>query len=215
MSLQTVRERMTAAARRAGRDPAEVTLVVVTKNRTVDQIRAVYGQGHRDFGENRAQELREKVPELPADIRWHFVGTLQTNKVRIVRPVVVMLHSLDRPHLATAWMKGPGRPPPALVEVNISGEPQKHGVAFGDLDQAVEEFIGLGVPVVGLMGIAPIVREPEEARPYFARLRESRDRIRRHHPQVTELSMGMTDDFEVAVEEGATYIRVGRAIFEA
>ncbi len=215
MSLVEVRERITAAARRADRDPAEVTLVVVTKNRTTDEIRRLYDQGQREFGENRAQELREKVPELPEDIRWHFVGALQTNKVRIVRPVVVLLHSLDRPHLASAWMKGPGRPPPALVEVNLSGEPQRHGVAFEELDAAVDEFIALGVPVVGLMGIAPIVSEPERARPFFARLREARDRISRRHPQVVELSMGMTDDFEVAVEEGATYIRVGRAIFDA
>ncbi len=215
MSLAEVRERMTAAARRVGRDPAEVTLVVVTKNRTTDEIRRLYDQGQREFGENRAQELREKVPGLPEDIRWHFVGALQTNKVRIVRPVVVLLHSLDRPHLASAWMKGPGRPPPALVEVNLSGEPQRHGVAFEELDAAVDEFIALGVPVVGLMGIAPIVAEPEGARPFFARLREARDRISGRHPEVVELSMGMTDDFEVAVEEGATYIRVGRAIFDA
>lgn len=215
MSLAKVQGLMAAAARRVGRDPAEITLVVVTKNRTVEQIRAVYEQGHRDFGENRAQELRDKAPLLPPDVRWHFIGTLQTNKVRIVRPVVVMLHSLDRLHLAEAWMKGQGRPPPALVEVNISEEPQKHGVAVADLDRAVDDFIDLGVPVVGLMGIAPIVSHPEEARPYFARLRRHRDRIRGRHPAVTELSMGMSDDFEVAVEEGATYIRVGRAIFDA
>ncbi len=214
MTLATVRHRMEEAARRVGRDPADVRLVVVTKNRTVEQIRAVYDEGHRDFGENRAQELRDKVPRLPEDVRWHFIGSLQTNKVRIVRPVVVLLHSLDRMHLATAWMKGPGHPPPALVEVNISGEPQKHGVALDDVDRAVDEFIETGVPVVGLMGMAPIVSRPEQARPYFARLREIRDRIRTRHPQVAELSMGMTDDFEVAVEEGATYIRVGRAIFE-
>lgn len=214
MSLVAVQERLTAAARRAGRDPKEVTLVVVTKNRTVEEIRRLYELGHRDFGENRAQELREKAPALPDDVRWHFVGALQTNKVRIVRPVVVLLHSLDRPHLAAAWTKGPGLPPPALVEVNLSGEPQRHGVTFEDLDAAVDEFVSLGVSVVGLMGIAPIVDEPEQARPFFARLREARDRIARRHPRVVGLSMGMSDDFEVAVEEGATYIRVGRAIFD-
>lgn len=213
MSLREVRERMEAAAGRAGRRPDDIRLVVVTKGRTATDIEAVYAEGHRDFGENRAQELAEKSVLLPGDIRWHFVGNLQTNKVRIVRPAVVMLHSLDRLELGEAWMKGIGMPPPALVEVNVGGEASKHGPSPEEAPALVDALVGLGVPVVGLMTIPP--PGPGRARPVFAALRALRDRIAADHPEVVELSMGMSDDFEEAVEEGASIIRVGRAIFEA
>jgi PLP dependent protein len=190
-----------------------VRLVAVTKERTSAQIRELYELGHRDFGENRAQELHAKLPDLPGDIRWHFIGPLQRNKVRIVRPAVVLLHSLDRVALAEAWLKGPGLPPPALLQVNIGREPQKHGVMPEEAVATAEQLVAMGVPLAGVMAIAPIVATPELARPYFAELRRIRDRVVALEPAAGELSMGMTDDFEVAVEEGATLIRVGRAIF--
>lgn len=213
MTYPEVQERIEAAARRAGRDPADVTLVAVSKEFGPDRIRELYDLGHRDFGENRAQELGPKVDALPADIRWHFVGPLQTNKVRHVRPAVVMLHSMDRMHLAQAWMKGPGMAPPALLQVNIGREPQKHGVDPDEAERVSTRMIAIGVPLVGLMAIPPPPGDPEDSRPHFVALRELRDRLAPVHPGIVELSMGMTDDFEVAVEEGATVIRVGRAIF--
>lgn len=214
MSYETVVERVEKAASGCARSPDEITLVAVSKERSVTEIRALYDRGHRDFGENRAQELAGKVGELPSDIRWHFVGPLQSNKVRLIRGSVVLLHSMDRPSLATAWMKGRGYPPPALLQVNIGREPQKHGVDPDDASQAWREFRRLGVPLKGLMAIPPLAERPEDSSPFFASLRELRDSIAVLDPDCVELSMGMSDDFEVAVEQGATVIRVGRAIFE-
>lgn len=213
VSLEAVGSRIAEAAARSGRDPAAIRLVAVTKEHTPVEVMELYDQGQRDFGENRAQELGAKVGAMPDDVHWHFIGPLQRNKVRVVRPAVTLLHSLDRMALAEAWLKGPGMPPPALLQVNVGKEPQKHGV---DPDEAVESALAvreMGVPLVGLMAIAPIVDRPDQARPYFAALRDLRDRIAGFAPAVRELSMGMTDDFEVAVEEGATILRVGRAIF--
>ncbi len=206
--------RVREAALEAGRSPDEVALVAVSKGRDVLTIRRLYDLGHRDFGENRAQELREKVPELPDDIRWHFVGPLQSNKVRIVRPAVHALHSLDRMSLATAWMKGAGSPPATYLQVNIGAEEQKSGVPIDEVSETLDRLARLSVPVVGLMAIPPLTDEPEGARPYFVAMRELRDRIVTRHPGVSGLSMGMTDDFDIAVAEGATVIRVGRAIFQ-
>lgn len=213
MSLSMVLTAVEEACRRVGRDPSEVRVVAVAKGQPPEAVRSLYDMGHRDFGENRAQELAAKAPVLPEDVRWHFVGPLQSNKVRLVRPVVSMLHSLDRESLAMAWMKGPGFPPPVLLQVNVGREPQKHGVDPDEAEAVCSHFLELGVPVVGVMAIPPLPKEPEDSRPYFRRLRHLRDRIRERHPQVVELSMGMSDDFQVAVEEGATLIRVGRAIF--
>ena len=215
MSLASVSARMLAACERAGRSADDVELLVVSKGRSMEAIRRLYEAGHRAFGENRAQELRDKVPEMPADVRWHFIGPLQTNKVRVVRPAVVALHSMDRESLAFAWLKGQGMPPPVYVEVNVGNEPQKAGVAPQDLGSFCDRLAGMGVPMVGLMAIPPVGEEPEDSRPHFARLRSLRDTIAGDHPEIVGLSMGMTDDFEVAIEEGATVIRVGRAIFES
>ncbi len=215
MSLASVSARMLAACERAGRSADDVELLVVSKGRSIEAIRRLYEAGHRAFGENRAQELRDKVPEMPADVRWHFIGPLQTNKVRVVRPAVVALHSMDRESLAFAWLKGQGMPPPVYVEVNVGNEPQKAGVAPQDLGSFCDRLAGMGVPMVGLMAIPPVGEEPEDSRPHFARLRSLRDTIAGDHPEIVGLSMGMTDDFEVAIEEGATVIRVGRAIFES
>ncbi len=213
MSYRTVMERVVAAAQRVGRDPAEVTVVAVGKTMPAHKILALYEMGHRDFGENRAHELAEKAEKLPNDIRWHFVGALQSNKARMVRPVVHLLHSMDRPSLAKAWSKGLGLPPPVLVEVNLGAEPQKAGVGPDEAGAMVDDLIVLGLDVRGLMTIPPISVDREESRSRFAQIRSLRDEIAHYHPSVVELSMGMTEDFEVAVEEGATLIRVGRAIF--
>lgn len=214
MSLAEIEHRIQTACDRAGRERDEVTLIVVSKERTVESIVGLYEAGQRDFGENRAQELRDKVPVAPADIRWHFVGPLQSNKVRIVRPAVTTLHSMDRDSLATAWLKGPGAPPPVYVQVNIGEEDQKLGVAASETPAFCERLVSLGVDVVGLMAIPPLAADPADVRPHFSALRGLRDRIVTAHPSVTGLSMGMSDDFEVAIAEGATSIRVGRAIFD-
>ena len=206
--LTAVRRRIAEAAAAAGRSADDITLVAVSKGRSLDQILEVYAAGHRDFGENRAQELVEKVPRLPDDIRWHFVGPLQRNKARKVRGA--LLHSLDREPLARTWVGAP-----ALVQVNIGEESQKHGVAPAAALEFVDLCRGVGVEVHGLMAIPPRAAFPEQARPFFAKLRRLRDDAGRHHPQVRELSMGMTDDFEIAVSEGATMVRIGRAIFGA
>ncbi|MGQ0849462.1 MAG: YggS family pyridoxal phosphate-dependent enzyme [Actinomycetota bacterium] len=213
MSLSSVLERVEKAAAQVGRDPSLLTVVVVSKGHSVGEVSALYRAGHRDFGENRAQELASKVGHLPTDIRWHFVGPLQTNKVRLVRPIVTLLHSLDREALGQAWMKGPGLPPPALLQVNIGRELQKHGVSPEDAPSVVDRLLGMAVPLQGVMAIPPAVDRPEAARPYFRSLNELARRLRSDHPALVHVSMGMTDDFEVAVQEGATMIRVGRAIF--
>ena len=212
-NLALVRHRIAAAAERVGRDLAEVTLVVVGKGQPASLLQALYDDGHRDFGENRAQELVAKVEQLPADVRWHFIGPLQSNKVRLVRPIVRLLHSFDRLDLAAVWMKGPGLPPPVLVQINIGDEPQKHGVRPETIGEVVEELEAKGVPVRGLMAIPPLANNPEESRVHYRRMAFLLAELQTAHPLVTELSMGMTDDFEVAVEEGATFLRVGRAIF--
>jgi pyridoxal phosphate enzyme (YggS family) len=203
--------------------PRDVTIVAVSKGRSSGEIMSLYQRGHRDFGENRAAEFSQKVDLLPGDIRWHFVGPLQTNKVRLVRPGLSLLHSMDRLALAGAWMKGPGLPPPVLVQVNVGSEPQKSGVDPVGAPDLVTAIVRLGVRVDGVMAIPPAVVEAEAARPYFRELKAIAVRLEIIRSQAGlevpgrispgQISMGMTDDFEVAVEEGATLIRVGRAIF--
>lgn len=213
VSFRAVSDRVAAAAARAGRDPDEVTLIVITKGRDTEQIRRLYDQGVRDFGENRAQELASKVGDLPGDVRWHFVGPLQTNKVNRVRASTHLLHSLDRPRLVRAWASNTPRGVPALAQVNIGGEAQKHGAAPDEAEALVAMALAEGVEVRGLMAMAPRVDHPEEARPYFRRLRRLSERLAGRFQGMEELSMGMTEDYEIAVEEGATMVRVGRAIF--
>ncbi len=213
MSLGSVNERIEAAKARRLTAEREVTLVAVTKGRTVADIVRLYDLGHRDFGENRAQELAEKAPDCPADIRWHFIGPLQTNKARVVRGQASLLHSMDRVDLAKAWMKGPGSSPPALLQVNIGEEPQKSGVTPEAVAEECQRMLALGVRLRGFMAIPPMATDPEKVRPYFAALWRIGSDLQAIDPDMSELSMGMSDDFEVAIEEGATIIRVGRAIF--
>ncbi len=218
-NLRRVRERIARAAARAGRDPAGVGLVVVSKGRTVAEIREVLAAGHRVLGENRAQELREKMSSIAEDVEWHFVGHLQTNKVNMVVGKVRLIHSLDSLKLAEAVSSRAcrlGTVQEVLVQVNISGEDSKFGVAPEEARGLLERLVELpGLRVRGLMTIAPLWAEGEEARPYFRRLRELRDELKEAFPAVdlSCLSMGMTQDYEVAVEEGADLVRVGTAVF--
>lgn len=217
--LEAVRGRISAAEVRAGRPPGSVTLVAVSKTFPTSTIRAAVEAGATDLGENRAQELRQKVAVLDAGIRWHFVGHLQTNKVRLVVGSVVLIHSVDRFGVAEAIARrarASGVVQPVLIEVNVSGEGAKHGVeparalALASEVQALE-----GIDVRGLMTMAPYSDDPEHSRPYFRSLADIGGDLQAEHPGAGELSMGMTRDLEVGVEEGATIVRVGEAIFGA
>ncbi len=219
-NVARVRGRIAEAALRSGRRPEDVTLVGVTKTVGLDRIREVVACGVRALGENRVQEARTKVSEV-SEVTWHLVGNLQRNKVKEALRLFRVIHSVDSFALAEeldrrgAEPKGMG-PVEILIQVNISGESQKHGVQPEDAPGLVAQAVRLaGVNVRGLMGMAPLVDQPDEARPYFRRLRELRDRIAEALPGsgASDLSMGMTDDFEVAIEEGATMVRVGRALF--
>lgn len=199
-----VRARVAASAARAGRDPASITLVAATKTVDVDRVQQVVEAGVVDVGENRAQELLAKT--AVQDARWHFLGQLQRNKVRRLAPWVACWQSVDRPELGLEIAR---RAPRArvLVEVNVGEEPQKGGCAPAAVPALVDTLRTAGLDVAGLMTVPPHHDDP---RRWFARLREQAFRL-----GLSELSMGMTDDFEVAIEEGATMVRVGRALFGA
>jgi pyridoxal phosphate enzyme (YggS family) len=210
--LDAVRGRMAAACDRASRDVSGVTLVAVSKTHEAQRIADAYAAGQRDFGENRVQEGAAKVEELRAAglaPTWHLIGHLQTNKVRAALEHFDILHGVDSERLAKAIGARAERPVKVLLEVNVAGETSKEGVAATDAP-AVAAAIGRipNIELAGLMTVAPMVDDPEDVRPVFRTLRELRDTI-----GLRELSMGMTDDYEVAVEEGATIVRVGRAIF--
>lgn len=211
-----VRARVGEAAARAGRDPRDVTLVAVTKDVPTGSIAEAVRAGICDLGENRAQELGRKADEVGTDVRWHFLGAVQTNKVRLLDRVF-LVHGLTRLREAEALQRRGERTHRSwdvLVEVNAASEPTKRGVAPGVLGSLLE---GLGsYPLVrprGLMIVAPQVEKNEDVRWVFERMRQLRDGCLADVPTMRELSMGMSDDFEVAIEEGATIVRVGRAIF--
>jgi pyridoxal phosphate enzyme (YggS family) len=202
--LEAVRHRVADAAARAGRPASSVRLVVVTKGVPPPVMQAAYDAGATDFGENRAQELLAKAPEIEGRPTWHFIGRLQRNKVAGLAPLVDLWQSVDRIELGQAIA---GRAPGAavLAEVNVADDPAKAGVATADAARLIDGLRSAGLSVGGLMTIPAAGRDP---RPAFARLAALADRL-----GLAELSMGMSDDFEVAVEEGATIVRVGRAIF--
>lgn len=208
--LAAVHARIADAAHRAGRRPQDARLVAVTKGRSVEAIRALYDAGQRAFGENRAPELHEKAPVLPWDVRWHFVGNLQRNKVKLLHQVVPLVHSFDRLDLVESWPKDLA----VLLQVNVAGEAQKNGVAPAEAEAALAALEKAGVRCLGLSTMPPLVDDPERNRPHFRALRETRDLLAASWPHLRELSMGTTVDYPVAVEEGATYVRVGRALFE-
>ena len=205
------------AATRAGRDPAEVTVIAVAKTFPADAVAEVLEAGATDIGENRAQELRDKMSVLGDRPRWHFVGHLQTNKVRGLAGRVALVHSVDRFGLGEAIARraaGIGATQDVLIEVNLGGEASKAGVEPPRAAALAAEVDGLeGVTVKGLMAIPPSSPDPEQTRTYFKELAALRDEVAKEVPTASGLSMGMTRDFEVAIEEGATWVRVGEAIF--
>jgi hypothetical protein len=217
-------ERVAEAAVRSGRESSAVTIVCVTKTVMMDRIRAVYAAGARVFGENRVQEAEDKIDywrawmaRLPAE--WHLIGHLQTNKARTAARLFDCVHSIDSVRLAREVGRRAGetgRVLPVLLEVNVSGEPSKGGLTPEDARLALPEMLSEpGIAIRGLMTIAPLNAPGELARPYFGRLRELRDALQREAASLTfaDLSMGMTNDYEAAIAEGATIVRVGRAIF--
>ena len=231
--IAAVQARIAAAAQRAGRDPAEITLVAVSKMHPAETVVAAYQAGLRVFGENRVEEAGPKAAAVAAllnrpssvvgrpssVIEWHMIGHLQSRKAEDVLPWASMVHSVDSVKLAgrlSRVCQAAGRELSILLEVNVAGEASKYGLTPAELPDAVEAIAALpGLRVRGLMTMAPIVPDPEEARPVFAGLRRLRDDLARRFPALDwrHLSMGMTDDFEVAIEEGATMVRIGRAIF--
>jgi len=220
VGLAAVRRRIAAAAARAGRDSAQVRLIGVTKGIDPGRVlQALAGEHDVELGENKVQELISKMRALeggPLDVTWHFVGSLQRNKVRDVVGNVALIHSVDSVRLAEAigrQARSRGLVQDVLLEVNTSGESSKHGVSPGDALEVATAIVGLdGVAPMGLMTIAAPGGE-DAARDSFALLRELRDRIATRHQGVKELSMGMSSDFEVAIAEGATMVRIGTAIF--
>jgi hypothetical protein len=218
-SIASVRERIAAAARRAGRDPGDVSLVAVSKNVPVDRLRVALRSGLDTFGENRVQEAAPKIADLPG-ASWHMVGHLQSNKARRALELFRVIEAVDSASLARRLdelgvelkMK---RRVPVYLQVNVDEDPAKSGFVADELDGVIVELASLSrLELVGLMTVGRLVSDPEEARPTFVRLRELSARVREREPRLgAGLSMGMTDDFEVAVEEGATVVRIGRAIF--
>jgi pyridoxal phosphate enzyme (YggS family) len=219
--LAHVRARLARAAERAGRDASDVRLVAVSKKQPASAIVEAHAAGQRDFGENYVQELASKAISLEAleGIRWHAIGALQRNKAKDVVRVAHVIHTIDREELALEVAKRAaaiGRVIDVLVEVDLAGEDQKAGCAPDDAPALVAACTAAGLVVVGLMAIPPASDDPEATRPHFAHLRALRDDLlQRGHATVRELSMGMSHDFEVAIEEGATLVRVGTAIFGA
>jgi pyridoxal phosphate enzyme (YggS family) len=219
--LAEVRARIDAAARGAGRDPSAVRLVAVSKTFPIDAVREAYAAGHRDFGENRVQEALEKIAaSADLDVRWHLLGHLQTNKARKAAPAFAMIQSLDSVELLRkldAAAAETGCTPELLVQVDLAGEATKFGARPEDVPAIFEAAATCGAArVVGVMTLPPIPERPEDARPWFRQLQELRHGwLSNGIPagMLQEVSMGMSGDFEVAVQEGATIVRVGTAIF--
>jgi PLP dependent protein len=217
-NLLRVREQMGQAAVKAGRALEEIELVAITKTHPAEKVREAIEAGQTLFGESRVQEARRKIPELPSNIRWHFVGHLQKNKVRHALPLFEIIHSVDSLALAediNRIAQEEGLHPRVLLEVNVGGEGSKFGFAPEKLRAELESLLALPrLSILGLMCIPPIAEEAEASRKYFVQLREFRDSLQREfRVDLAQLSMGMTQDYWIAVEEGATLVRVGTAIF--
>lgn len=219
-NLQNVEENIKSACDKSGRSCEDVKLIAVSKTKPVEMLREAYDLGCRDFGENKVQELMDKYDQLPRDIRWHMIGHLQRNKVKYIVDKVFLIHSVDSLRLAEEISKEAVKKNVTvsiLVEVNVAGEETKFGTTAQEAISLVEEIAKLpSIVIKGLMTIAPYVENSEENRLYFAKLKQIYvDIIHKNIDNVfmEELSMGMTGDYEVAIEEGATYIRVGTGIF--
>lgn len=220
-NMKHVQEQIEAACLKSGRDVADVTLIAVSKTKPVELLKEAYEAGARDFGENKVQELLDKIPQMPSDVKWHMIGHLQRNKVKYIVDKVHLIHSVDSLRLAEEISKEAGKHGIVvniLVEVNVAGEDSKFGTTLEDAEQLVDDIAKLpGICIKGLMTIAPFVENPEENREYFRKLKQlSVDIMRKkvdNRSMGEVLSMGMTGDYTVAVEEGATYVRVGTGIF--
>ena len=220
-NLAAVRERIAAAAAAAGRPPGAVRLLAVSKTFSADHVRAAYAAGQRDFGENKVQEALQKIAETAElEIRWHLIGHLQSNKVRKAAPAFAAIHAIDSVDLVRrvdAAAVEQGAAPNLYIQVDLAGEATKFGAPETDVPAIAREASTCrAARLKGLMLLPPWFDDPEQARPYFRRLRELRERLvadglDRSH--LDELSMGMSHDFEVAIQEGATLVRVGTAIF--
>jgi pyridoxal phosphate enzyme (YggS family) len=219
--LAGIRERMTAAARSAGRDPSSIRLVAVSKTFPIDSIREAYAAGHRDFGENRVQEALQKVASAAdLEIRWHLLGHLQLNKARKAGTVFAAIHSVDSVELLRkidAAAAEAGQTPELLIQVDLADEATKFGAAPDEVPRLLDAAAACrAARVSGLMTLPPVPDSPEDARPWFRQLRDLRDGWLASgvpHAMLGELSMGMSGDFEVAIQEGSTMVRVGTAIF--
>jgi pyridoxal phosphate enzyme (YggS family) len=215
-NLRRVRQVITSSAERAGRDPGEVVLVAVTKTLAVERIREAIGLGLRQFGENRVQEALPKIEEIgPADLDWHLIGHLQTNKVKFIESRFRMVQSVDSVGLAGALDQRLQSALDVLIEVNVAEEPQKTGALPADLSAVARAVNGAQhLRLRGLMTVAPMVADPEQVRPVFRKLVFLRDATSQQlGVPLPVLSMGMTDDYAIAIEEGATMLRLGRALF--
>jgi len=211
-NLQKIQKRIKTACEKAGRSPDKVTLVAVSKTVDADVIEAAFNSGLRHFGESRVQEAASKIEQLrrfKPDIVWHMVGHLQTNKAKTAASIFDIIHSVDSLKLAETLHDSSRKKLRVLIQVNVADEATKGGFALSEVNEAVRQIGRLpNLEIEGLMTIAPLVSDTEEVRPVFRQLRQLRDALGLRH-----LSMGMTDDFEVAIEEGATLVRIGRAIF--
>jgi len=217
-NLARVREQIAQAAAEAGRSVEDVELVAISKTHDAERVRKAIDAGQTLFGESRVQEARVKIPELPSSLRWHFVGHLQKNKIRHALPLFELIHSIDSLALAQDMNRiaeDEGMHPRVLLEVNVAGEGSKFGFTPEKLREEMESLLALPrLSILGLMTIPPIAEEAEASRRFFVELRELRDRLQTEfRVDLAQLSMGMTQDYPVAVEEGATLVRVGTAIF--
>ncbi len=219
-NIKSVRDNITEACKRSGRNPEDVTLINVSKTKPLEMLKEAYAAGSRDFGENKVQELCDKIPEMPEDVNWHMIGHLQTNKIKYIIGRTKLIHSVDTLHLAEAIEKEADKKAivaDILVEVNVAGEDSKFGTSDIEANKELIRSISnlSHLRLCGLMTIAPYTDDPETNRPYFKALREllySND-MRGFFPEKPVLSMGMSGDYEIAVEEGATHVRVGTGIF--
>lgn len=217
-NLERVRQQVACAAAKASRTVDEIELVAITKTHPPKKVREAIDARQTLFGESRLQDARAKIPELPSNIRWHFVGHLQKNKIRRALPLFELFHSVDSLALAQEMDRiaaDEGMRPRILLEVNVAGEGSKFGFAPDKLGEQMEALLALQrLSILGLMTIPPVADKAEASRTYFVQLRELRDRLQgEFRVDLPQLSMGMTQDFTIAVEEGATLVRVGTAIF--
>jgi len=219
-NLLEVKERMKKAAERSGRNSNEIKLIAVSKTVDVHCIKEAIKAGHQLFGENRVQEARDKIKDIGRDVKWHMIGHLQRNKVKYIFDLFDMVHSVDSIPLAheiDRIGKKKGKVMDILVQVNISGEETKYGMEAAEMMKIIKEISNYEhISIKGLMTMPPFFNDPEDARPYFIKLRELKNEIEKQKVEgvsMEELSMGMSNDFEIAIEEGATMVRVGTAIF--